>query len=117
MTNRTRNRILTPGGGNRGVLLAGLLLLGLPGAAPAQTVDETCNGFAMLAGATMEARQAGVALRSALATTNGNELLRRIVIDAYQRPRMSVPANRTREVEDFRTEWHLACLEAHETGQ
>ena len=117
MTNRTRNGAATPGGGNRGVLLAGLLLLGLPGMAPAQTVDETCNAFAEMAGMTMQARQSGVALSDALGVTNGNELLRQIVIDAYQRPRMSVSANRAREVEDFRTEWHLACLEAHETGQ
>lgn len=106
--------------GRNARLSATSLVLGLvlavsnphPVAAQEATPQENCAVLADLAEVIMESRQIGVPLGEALALAGGNELIEAVVMSAWERPRFSVPENQQREAEEFRDNWHLACLQS-----
>lgn len=99
---------------NAALLTAALLF------APAQPAsaadDTTCESLAEFAETIMTARQRGLTLSSALELLNDakferiRDLLRTIVIQAYEAPLWSTEENKTKAIGEFRNEVHLACL-------
>ena len=78
----------------------------------AQDAQDRCQMVGDLAQAIMERRQEGMAMSALIAAIEGNELARLMIIEAYRAPRMSVPENQRREVEDFRNMMEMACYNA-----
>lgn len=82
------------------------------------TTEETaetgvnCEQIGELAESIMRNRQQGASMSRMMQIADGNELVRMIVMEAYNLPRMSVPANQQREIADFRNEIELQCYQA-----
>lgn len=80
--------------------------------AHAEDVD-VCPSVGDAAEAVMEARQSGVDMSKMMAVARADKsieaMLVAMVIAAYDQPRMSVPKNQTRSIEDFKNTALLAC--------
>lgn len=79
--------------------------------------EELCASFGEMAQAIMGARQAGVSLSASLKIANeadegDRELVRSIVMAAYERPAFSTQAYQDREAAEFGNQMHLTCLKA-----
>lgn len=72
---------------------------------------DACMTLGNLAETIMENRQAGTSMSQIMAVAE-TELMRLLVIEAYNVPRMSVPDNQRREVEDFRNMVEAMCYQA-----
>lgn len=87
-------------------------VIAAPIAATAQEAPH-CEGVGDLAEAVMMHRQNGTPMSTlmAIAEQNGEagEGLAEIILEAYREPRMSVPDNQRRMVEDFRNEIEAIC--------
>lgn len=73
--------------------------------------DDYCEKISEISEAIMESRQRGVSLSNALGTSP-LDIVRTIVLDAWESPRYSTESVVQREVDDFRDQWHLVCLKA-----
>lgn len=77
-----------------------------------------CDSIGSLSRSVMEARQTGVALSSMLAIADKHpltrDLVRRIIMDAYSRPRFNTKEFQERATDDFSTSWELSCHEVNE---
>ena len=83
-------------------------------AASAEDV-ATCNRMGQLAAESMKSRQMGVPLENSLrAAAAAGERAQAIVRDAYARPRYHTHDMQQREIEDFKTEVTLQCLNQQE---
>lgn len=91
---------------NRIVLTAGLALA-ITGTALAQ--EDKCKIVGDLANSVMDARQAGVAMSDIMALPSNTNLTRKMVIEAYKRPRFSTEEFQKSATADFRAEWEAAC--------
>lgn len=78
--------------------------------ANANTVEIMCAQLAEVAESAMEVRQAGIPLGRALRTTN-QEWAQRIILLAYQQPRVVGAVDQGRMVEAFRDAMFLSCME------
>lgn len=81
-------------------------------ATTAQAQDIDCAKIGDIASIIMENRQIGVSMSEQMSAIDGVSLLEGMVIDAYRAPRMSMPENRMKMVEDFRAEFELMCYES-----
>lgn len=70
----------------------------------------TCKGISELATTIMTQRQNGTDMAQMMETAGGNQLAQRIVVAAYDQPRMRVAQNQQVEIQDFANEAYLACL-------
>lgn len=94
------------------VLLAAVLASGAlangKGDPPAEA--DFCAELAVLAEALMQLRQMGGALQDALRIAGTDDLIREVVLSAWERPRFHTAENQRGEVERFRDTWHLGCV-------
>lgn len=82
-------------------------------------VELPCESIASAARTVMEARQTGVELSKVLAIADRypdtKSLMRKIILDAYSKPRYSSEEFRLRETEEFGLLWEVACHKANST--
>lgn len=76
--------------------------------------DAACGVYEQLANATMSLRQNGVPLREAMEFLGDSEsqLLRRIIVEAYEVPRFNAEPTRQRAITDYSDKVYLDCLRA-----
>ena len=78
-----------------------------------------CNNMSLLAKNVMENRQSGTPMREAMAIVpedEGAELVRGIVLSAYERPRYHTESNIQRAIEDFENDVYLDCYRTFVAG-
>jgi hypothetical protein len=73
--------------------------------------DAYCGMISKLSEQIMSSRQKGVSLSTALGIAK-SDLIRMIVMDAWESPRYSSETVSQREIDDFRDKWHLLCLKS-----
>lgn len=94
-------------------MLNALILAAVTATTPvADTTDDPCVPLGDTAYRIMSLRQNGAPMSDLMAISNGSDLFRSMVMDAYRAPRMSLDQNRTELAEDFRTAIELMCYEA-----
>lgn len=76
---------------------------------------EICESYARYAELVMELRQIGAPLSNILAplgsdSSTEKEVMREIVLLAYEEPRYTTEAVQKREIQDFRNRIHVNCL-------
>jgi hypothetical protein len=74
-----------------------------------QTLQDRCQAIGNLAEGIMMGRQRGISMSHMMGVAGDMELARLLVIEAYDVPRMSMPENQRREVEDFRNMVESIC--------
>lgn len=77
---------------------------------------ELCKSFEDLAAQIMEGRQAGTPMSGMMEIAAGDALTEAIISRAYEQPRMNLPENRARFVEDYRNEIYLECIQNLKAG-
>lgn len=103
--------------------LASALLL-VPVQASGQTsgqdlTGDLCPSIENMATSIMTARQDGVPMSAVMAKTKTDvpsltEILRKMVMDAYQRGQYQTPSVRKQAIDDFVIAWTTACYKAGE---
>lgn len=96
------------------------LIMSLSTPYPVVARGSGCATIGDMAGAMMQARQSGTSLSEALSIVRSvgaddpvaAALAEAVVLEAWSAPRMSAPENQRRAVEEFRDNWHLACLQS-----
>jgi len=73
---------------------------------------DGCTVIGTLAESIMTGRQNGVPMSRMMEVAADNELVRAIVIAAYDQPRMSVDRNVQRSIADFQNDVMLQCYQA-----
>lgn len=80
---------------------------------------ELCGKWGLFAETVMEQRQDGVRMTTVMGNAEANliplapesaDLIKSIVVSAYDKPRMSAEKNKRTYVEDFRNEIELLCF-------
>lgn len=90
----------------------------IAGAAYAQKGDkpkgDACKNLGEIAAGIMNYRQSGKPLHEMMerATSTNNQLLKSIVIEAYERPIFPDAEGRTRTIADFRNDVELVCYKS-----
>lgn len=77
------------------------------------TPEDFCEAFATASEAVMLGRQGGMSLSDSLAIADANpmrDLLRSVIMAAWQTPRYSTADYRERAVQEFRDNQHVLCL-------
>ncbi|HGM7097126.1 TPA: hypothetical protein ACKQAS_001778 [Stenotrophomonas maltophilia] len=70
-----------------------------------------CKASSGLAASIMDARQSGVEMSKMMETAT-TDLAKRLVISAFEQPRMSVEENRANMSRDFSNDVYLECIKA-----
>jgi hypothetical protein len=78
---------------------------------------SVCKSYSQLAAEIMRGRQGGVAMSASMdAAGQGDgaqaEITRKMVIAAYEKPRMSTESNQQRMITDFENDTYLSCVRA-----
>jgi hypothetical protein len=73
--------------------------------------SDYCETISELAEQIMTTRQNGVSLSDALGISE-LDLVRAMVMNAWETPRYSMESLSQREIDDFRDKWHLLCLKS-----
>jgi len=109
----------------RNTILLAVMVLSFAKISLAEQVDdnEFCGAVGLLAAQTMEARHTGVSMQSMLSGAGKSEdafmkkLCERMIVEAYERPRLQTEEIRKRSVEEFRDKWHLECYKARKVAK
>jgi hypothetical protein len=88
-------------------IILALTLLATPLAA--ETEDDHCKQLGVMAAKIMESRQVGVPLSNMMSIAADNELLKAMILSAYQSSRFSTDAYRQEAITDFRNEVEVMC--------
>lgn len=73
---------------------------------------EHCSNFHILGESVMSARQAGVSIKGmADRVAEEDPIFLEIIIEAYRRPRYTLPEFQQQSIEDFANFVYLTCLE------
>lgn len=79
-----------------------------------QTFDQECNTTASVAEMVMRTRQKGTSLTDVFGVfdedTPMHRSARAMAKEAFAHPRFSTAENQLEATEEFRTHWHLKCL-------
>jgi hypothetical protein len=73
--------------------------------------DAYCEMISKLSEQIMSSRQKGVSLSTVLGIAK-SDMVRTIVMDAWETPRFFMESLSQREIDDFRDKWHLLCLKS-----
>lgn len=95
------------------LLIAAAIVLSFNAAADANA--DTCDLVNKLAHSIMDARQRGVDMAEAMRLANESEiadLIKPIIIAAYEKPRYSVEENQRNAVTDFKNSVYLVCVKS-----
>lgn len=74
--------------------------------------EDPCVTISRLAEKIMENRQAGIAMTDMMKIADSNELIRQMIIAAYEEPRFSSDKHQRNAVMDFRNQIELVCYKA-----
>ena len=74
-------------------------------------ISKHCPGVAAIAKSVMEARQENVPMARMMEVSD-TELLREMVVAAYDRPAYRTENVKARAIRDFENEWYLNCVKA-----
>ena len=74
--------------------------------------DNTCTIWGNLAESSMVARQKGYPLSKLLEKIKGNDLIREVIIGAYEEPRYRTQTYKRIAVQNYRNKWELICYRA-----
>lgn len=89
-------------------------MLSMASSAGASKLEDSCNTAALMAEKVMTVRQNGANLTEVLAIFNDNTPTskggRAMTKEAFASPRFSTERNKSLAIEEFRTRWHLKCL-------
>jgi hypothetical protein len=88
------------------LLVATLMSLSLS----SQAVEISCEQIETTARTIMDARQAGVPLKSIIKIINDNEVMKQIVIQAYDSSKYETDSYKKSAVEKFANEYYVSCL-------
>lgn len=91
-------------------ILSSPLLAQEPTEEPVET-DEYCETISQLSEQVMISRQRGAPLSETLGISE-LDIVRTIVMDAWETPRFFMESLSQREIDDFRDKWHLTCLKS-----
>ncbi len=99
------------------IIMITAIVLGLSFPAFAENDMEVCASIAEAAKLAMELRQMNIPMIQVLKITEGHtgseaELMRGIILEAYNQPRFSVDKNQKNAVTDFENKVLLECLKA-----
>lgn len=95
------------------LLIAAAMTLSLGAAADDKA--DTCDLVNKLAHSIMDARQRGVDMAEAMRLANESsisDLIKPIIIAAYEKPRYSVEENQRNAVTDFKNAVYLVCVKS-----
>ena len=81
-----------------------------------QTLEQHCVVISTMAGVIMQARQVGVPMADLMEAAN-TPLNLEILMDAFEKPKMSVAANKKSVENEFKSQWMLKCLKEHPAGK
>lgn len=76
--------------------------------------SSTCIKFEELATKIMRDRQAGTPVGQVLARTGGDDLLRKVVLEAYDTPRFGSDKYQQRAITEFANKWAVECYKSLE---
>ena len=79
--------------------------------------DPICATLGELARTVMGSRQLGVPLSQLMEIVKDTKVERRIVLEAYERPRFQSESLRQSSIEDFGNEWETTCYRARSGGK
>ena len=93
------------------VLLTAIFILAMAMPVMADDVHEACTELAKLAEVVMEKRQEGVAMPEMMAvvTDPEHDLIRTMIVNAYEEPRWNSASIRHQTICEFRDSWYLKC--------
>jgi hypothetical protein len=91
------------------ITFAALALVAATTAAPSEASQDRCEVIGQMAENIMQNRQRGISMSRMMGVAGDVEIARLLVIEAYDVPRMSMPENQQREVEDFRNMVEAMC--------
>lgn len=79
------------------------------------SASESCDNLADAAKNIMIMRQAGTSAQAMFQLTEGlpenaQSILKRVIIDAYDTPAMSMAESRVKVTDEFTNKWYIACL-------
>jgi hypothetical protein len=85
----------------------------------AASLRSLCKSYSQLAAEIMRGRQGGVAMSASMDTADKSDpdqakIIRRMIMEAYEKPRMSTEQNQQRMVTDFENDTYLSCVQASE---
>ena len=92
------------------MLVAGLLAGGAVWAEDSGEDMASCAQYARLAEAVMRLRQMGGSLQTVLEVAEAGTFSETIILNAWERPRVSTESVQRRIVQDFADEVYLACI-------
>ena len=90
-------------------ILALVLISSMPVTAQ---VSELCREINEVSKTIMNKRQSGVSMIEMLDIAKDNEIVKKIIMDAYDTPMYSVESNKQREVTKFANQWLSACIKS-----
>lgn len=73
---------------------------------------DKCQDAGDLAESVMTARQNGTPISRLMEIANGQEVIVKMVLMAYGKPRYSTDEFQSRAIEDFRNLWEIGCYQA-----
>lgn len=73
-------------------------------------VREFCESASSLAGLIMQGRQSGMLMAKMMDDAGGNELIQRLTISAFEKPRASFKDLQQKYVDDFANDTYLECI-------
>lgn len=91
-----------------------LVTLSMASPAGASKLEDSCNTAALIAEKVMTVRQNGASLSEVLSIFEGDTPTdrggRAMAKEAFSLPRYTTEKHQTLTVQEFRTRWHLKCL-------
>ena len=91
------------------ITMAAALAATLLTTTPVTAKEDVCASLAELAGDVMELRQGGVPLSEMMKIAEGDELLRFLLLEAYNVPRFSTKEYKDLAIKDFSDMLALVC--------
>ena len=96
----------------RTIIAATIMIAALATQSRAETQsDDPCVIWGDLAENAMTARQAGVPMSTSMSVST-NDLVREVIMGAYDVPRFGSEGFQRREIQDYRNEWERQCYRA-----
>ncbi|GAB2507315.1 hypothetical protein [Microbulbifer agarilyticus] len=85
--------------------------IGVQAEEPVKATDR-CKAWSQMAEKVMKGRQLGAPMSAFMeaAEEDGSELMKKIVVMAYEQPRYSTEQNQVRAADEFRDEFYLMCI-------
>ena len=98
-------------------LLLTIALAATPAVAKEEaTKQDICDAYGKVAEAIMTARQGGVSMSKSMALADDNNLVKSLVIEAYEQPAYSTESVKKKTIRDFADNFLLVCYKEIQNG-